>query len=70
MIFWETFQMNPIDLKANLHRMMTGSCTCMTKTPEIGYHYVDCKYRQLNEILEYIEHLEWQLDYIAGDRPR
>jgi hypothetical protein len=31
---------------------MVGSCTCMTKTPEIEYHKETCKYRMLREAYE------------------
>jgi hypothetical protein len=62
------------DIKANLQRMMIGSCSCMTKTPDDSYHYVDCKYRQLNEAYYYIVELEDQVrslrNIYESDKPR
>jgi hypothetical protein len=61
---------NSIDVKANLNRMMISSCSCLTKTPISDYHYVDCRYRQLNEILEYIEDLEYMVKFYEEGQPR
>lgn len=46
------------DLKIKLHEMQIGSCTCLTKTPELKYHAEDCRYRVSAEILAYVEKLE------------
>lgn len=54
----------PVDIKANIYRMMTSSCSCVTKTNDPDYHYVDCRYRQLNEALSYIEELENKVEYL------
>jgi len=62
------------DIKANLQRMMIGSCSCLTKTPDVSYHYVDCKYRQLMEAHDYIVALEHKNNYLTNlyesDKPR
>lgn len=65
---------NSVDIKANLYRMMLSSCSCVTKTNDPDYHYVDCRYRQLNEVLSYIEELESKVTFLKelyeGDKPR
>lgn len=65
---------NQVDIKANLYRMMVSSCSCVTKTNDSQYHYIDCRYRQLNEVLSYIEELESEVAYLKelyeGDKPR
>ncbi|KVP16885.1 hypothetical protein WJ84_01010 [Burkholderia ubonensis] len=35
---------------AALMKSKIGSCTCLTKTPEVRFHREDCHYRQLCEI--------------------
>lgn len=32
---------------SKLHEEVVGSCSCLTKTPEVSYHAQDCKYRIL-----------------------
>jgi hypothetical protein len=54
--------------------MMTTSCNCLTKTPVVRYHSPACTYRQLDEVLVYIEELEARVNYLEeryeGDKPR
>lgn len=60
--------------KNNLLQMMTASCNCLTKTPVVEYHSPACRYRQLDEVVAYIEKLEARVkdleDYYEGDKPR
>jgi hypothetical protein len=64
--------MNPH--KQNLLEMMVTSCNCLTKTPVVRYHSQGCRYRQLDEVLAYIEKLEARVkdlgDLYEGDKPR
>jgi hypothetical protein len=32
-----------------------GSCTCITKTPELAYHAADCRYLKIGNALDAIE---------------
>jgi hypothetical protein len=60
--------------KQNLLEMMISSCNCFSKTPVVEYHSPACRYRQLNEVLKYIENLESRVKYLEdlyeGDKPR
>jgi hypothetical protein len=55
-------------------QMIPTSCNCLTKTPVVRYHAPACTYRQLNEVLNYIEELEARVNYLEdlyeGDKPR
>ena len=37
-------------LSQRVTRQLVGGCTCMTKTPELRYHHLDCKYRVMAEV--------------------
>ena len=60
--------------KQNLLQMMTASCNCLTKTPIVEYHSPACRYRQLDEVVAYIEELETRVKDLEerheGDKPR
>ena len=45
------------DLIERLHKQAGGGCTCMTKTPELKFHDVDCTYRVTTEAASEIERL-------------
>ena len=50
------------DLKARLLSASIGSCTCLTKTPEVKYHSTMCTYRLHKESLAEIESLTTERD--------
>lgn len=57
-------QQPPSDPFEKLLSAMIGSCTCLTKTPEAGYHKENCRYRLLKEVyndMERIFHYNGQL---------
>jgi len=37
-----------------LRKMQIAGCTCMTKTPDIQYHALDCKYRLAAEVEQFV----------------
>lgn len=52
-------------LLMRLFLAQVASCTCLAKTPEVGYHKEDCRYRVLNEAHRRIELLESALRFYA-----
>jgi len=50
------------DIKMRLLHKTIASCKCMTKTPEVKYHKVDCLYRVLRDSVAEIETLEGYRD--------
>lgn len=37
------------DILIPLHRVMIGSCTCLTKTSDPIHHAENCRYKLINE---------------------
>ena len=35
-----------------------GSCTCLTKSPELAYHAADCRYLKIANAMEVLESLQ------------
>jgi hypothetical protein len=49
------------DICWRLHKAKVGACSCLTKTPEVGYHNPTCSYRLFHEALVEIDSLRSKL---------
>jgi len=43
------------DVSLQLSKLITGSCTCDTKTPELKWHETWCRYRVAQEVTTEVE---------------
>jgi hypothetical protein len=53
-----------------LSRIIVGSCSCMTKTPELQYHRADCDYRLASEISHALAQSETVCNSYAEENQR